>query len=121
MENFSDLIGKTITKITGGKPSDDIVTFETSDGSIYKMLHYQDCCESVLIDDVVGDLEDLLNTPILSASEDVNPDEKKDCECAESCTWTFYNIGTIKGFVTIKWFGTSNGYYSEGVSFFKSK
>ena len=111
--DISELIGKTFTKVIKSG-SDDEITFECNDGQTYKMYHEQDCCESVYIEDINGELEWLVDTPILKAEECTNNDNPKD-EYDESFTWTFYNFGTIKGYVTIRWYGESNGCYSEGV------
>jgi hypothetical protein len=115
---FEDLVGKTLVKIDKAKKGDDAITFTTDNGEVYSMSHNQDCCESVNIEDICGDLEDLLYSPIMRASEDTNGNDPPPAEVsAESYTWTFYNIATMKGHVTIRWFGRSNGYYSESVNF----
>lgn len=117
---IDQLEGKTIKEIVGNKDSYEIefrCIDEKDKISIYKMYHEQDCCENVYVEDIIGDLEDLLNTPILNATEESNTGELG--EYGDSSTWTFYRIATIKGTVTIRWFGTSNGYYSESVIFVK--
>ena len=87
-----------------------------SDGSAMKMYHSQDCCESVTIDDINGDLNDLIGTTILLAELRTNINECGPVdEYDESYTWSFYTFRTRKGFVDIRWYGTSNGYYSEDV------
>lgn len=115
--DISVLKGKVITEIEGLKKDENEVYIKTSDGSVYKMYHEQDCCESVWIEDVCGDIEDLIGSPILIADECSNDDDFRLPESDESYTWTFYKFATAKGYVDIRWYGTSNGYYSESVDF----
>ena len=105
---------------------DHTIEFE-NDYGIYRMYHQSDCCEDVHIESIVGDLSTLVNTPILVAEKvtsDKNP--KIDPELfdytPDSFTWTFYKFTTLKGYVDIRWWGESNGYYSEEVQIdFRSK
>lgn len=90
-------------------------------------FHSQDCCESVSIEDIVGDLEDLQGSPLLMVEEYSTRDSTDtgamletfmilaEEPSAESYTYTFYKFATIKGYVDVRWFGESNGYYSENV------
>lgn len=118
MAKLKDLIGKTLTKVEVLTDDDEIV-FITNEGKRYKLYHKQECCESVTIEDIVGDLSDLVGEPILVADEVINQtnldDETK--EDKDWFTWTFYKFATRKGYVDIRWYGESNGYYSESVDF----
>jgi len=117
--NVSDLKGKTLSSVSGGV-GDDSIEFRTTLGETYLMYHEQDCCESVSVEDIVGDLEDLVGSEILLA-EEVEGETPVDFNERdhESVTWTFYKFATRWGYVDIRWLGSSNGYYSEGVSFRK--
>ena len=112
---FSDLVGKTLTKIDN---NGDELVFHCADGAVYRMYHSQDCCESVSIEEIIGDITNLIGTPIIMADESTNSDNPKETS-DESFTWTFYKFATVKGYVTIRWYGESNGYYSETVDFKK--
>jgi hypothetical protein len=123
---MKELIGNTFFKID---KTHNEIHFYCTDGYLYKMYHQDDCCECVTIDDINGDLDDLINTPILKAecvSNDgqdsgINPSLYELSKNDESSTWTFYKFATIKGYVDIRWYGSSNGYYSEGVDFERSE
>ena len=117
--DFEILKGKILTNIEINEEEDEI-TFTDSEGVKYLMYHEQDCCEEVNIEDICGDINNLLNTPIVLAEEVINTGEVEDEGYSDySCTWTFYKLATVKGYVTIRWYGVSNGYYSETVDMVK--
>ena len=131
---FDDMLGQIVVDIE--RDGDEELTFKMEDGATWRMYHQTDCCEYVTIDDIVGDLDDLIGHPILQAeavacqnlkelpSEDMMwmvLTDTLSSRSDESETWTFYKFATIKGSVNIRWYGSSNGYYSEDVSFYKVK
>jgi hypothetical protein len=105
---FSDLRGKTLTKVTPSETADEIL-FETSDGLKYRMCHFQDCCESVGINEIAGDLDDLIGREIKHVEEsDVEQDNYLS---------TFYTLRTDAGTVQITWGANLDTYYSTNVDF----
>jgi len=130
--NFSILKGKTLKSVVN---NGDELLFTTDDGEEYRQIYYEDCCASCSVEEIHGNLEDLVGSPILMAEEVSSSEpntelqakrakEKSEAEAADeyyyfedSETWTFYKAATIKGSVTIRWYGSSNGYYSESPTF----
>lgn len=113
---IEEMVGKTFTEITGSVGDGEIVF--KNDVERYVFFHSQDCCESVFVEDIAGDLQDLVGLPLLiaDASSGITPADHQFVYEPESYTWTFYKFATRKGYVDVRWLGTSNGYYSEGVS-----
>lgn len=118
--DISVLLGKTLTSIKVYNDQDHL-DFYTLDNESYKMLHDTDCCEQVWLEDITGDLCDLLNSPILVAEERTNSEEAGIANYDDFYQWTYYELATIKGRVTLRWYGNSNGYYSVDVSIYKVK
>ena len=106
------LKGETLAEV---KVYSDEITFTTASGRKFRMWHQQDCCEHVEIEDVVGDWQDLIGSPMLVAEEACSSDpafnnewwtmqclkDKADYDYGESNTWTFYKLATVKGSVII--------------------
>jgi len=113
-EIMAGMVGRTFAEVTGSV-GDEVMRFVDADGRGVRFYHEQSCCENVLIEDVCGDIADLIGSPILLAEavSNMNGPELPD---ADSYTWTFYKFATIKGSVTVRWLGTSNGYYGEDVA-----
>jgi hypothetical protein len=108
--SVEEMLNQTFTSV---RATNDTVTFENGEVR-YVLYHEQDCCEYVGVEEIIGDLEDLENLPLLISREDTNADDPGTCQ-GESYTWTFYSFATYKGYVTIRFLGESNGYYSEDV------
>ncbi len=118
------ILGQTIIKCEGAESNSKEIVFELDNGKRFQMYHDQDCCECVSIESVKGKIDNILNSPVISALESVsntNPLISKVKPSDDSFTWTQFKIKTAKGTVRIRWLGESNGYYGEGVNFCEIK
>ena len=128
---FDSFLGKVIVEIKSCKIESSNMTFIFSDGTSLNFYHSQECCECVEIVDICGDIDDLLGNPLTQCEEVTNADQPTevvetsklqkslkgyDLSVDDDEEWTFYKFATIKGSVTIRWYGSSNGYYSVSVS-----
>jgi Fe-S cluster biogenesis protein NfuA len=137
--NFAELVGKTlvlahiqpimlsngggIERVTRDKSASAGIHFIDSQGVNYVLAHEQECCESVSLEDVCGDLGDLEGSPILVAEHRHGKapvggadGPHYDYNVAE---YNFYELATIKGSVTFRFHGASNGCYSMRADLFR--
>lgn len=111
MSYLEFMVGQVFDSVTCNESKDELI-FRNED-VVVTFYHSQDCCESVSIEDIVGELKDLEGAPILHAEESSNESDDSNQYSLE--LWTFYKFATRKGYVDIRWFGTSNGFYSVTV------
>lgn len=107
---------KIVESVRGMDKYSDELIIEFTDGTVFYMKHFQDCCENVSIEDVDGDVSDLIGGEWLGVDERTKDNNMGDDDWDGIGMWTFYTISTSKGTVWIRWYGSSNGYYSVGVS-----
>ena len=99
------------------------MAFFLSNGEMLLLYHEADCCEQFWLEDFDGEPFEITNCVIKSAEERIsrdlpfdNQDTERPGRYNESNTWTFYVIRSLRGTVTLRFCGSSNGYYSEGVN-----
>ena len=111
MSGIESLVGEVIKSVSMLEQYVGEIVFTCESGKVVRMYHQQDCCESVSFADFCGDVSDIVGSTVTSAEESSN------CQSTNygSETWTFYTIQTFKGSLWLRWYGESNGYYSESV------
>lgn len=118
---ISVLVGKRLIRIKTlplGSSIIEELLFICDDGTWYQMGFDYDGHPNTYVEDIVGDLEDLIGSPILIAREDTSENElSPKAEDDERYRWTFYNIATERGCVTIRWYAGNEGNYSAAVDF----
>lgn len=94
MAHITDLVGETLKKVE--RIGDERIVFYPLVGNRNLILHHdQDYYESVYIEDVCGDLDDLVGLPVFMAEEVIcesfTPDwaGKVENYDNETFTWTF--------------------------------
>ena len=114
--SLENLVGKTIVSIQGLET--DLGIFLTcSDGSVYEWYHCDECCDIISLNDILGNISDLIGSPIVKYSKE---SREVDLLLIET-GWSFYNVATDKEFVTVRWYGESSGNYSNKGKFKRVK
>jgi len=107
--DFSELTGKTLQNI---EVLEERIVFTLNDGTSYASYHMQECCESVVISEVIGDPKTVLGSPIFEA-EQLEDSESNPPVYPDHWTWTKQRLRAATGEVAFIWLGESNGYYGE--------
>ncbi len=115
---FSDLLGHTLADVrkTTADDGEDRLIFTLDDGREFMLWHRGQCCESVSIEDICGQLEWLVGSPLVQCEEVTNAGDDMEAEPRNeatppdwqpehrlSWTWTFYKMATVKGYVPKEW------------------
>lgn len=123
---LSSVIGASAISVNEGESGSDeaflanmvVLSITTSAGELI-FYHTQDCCESVYLE--TPDIEEIRNSivggtiVVCEARSSAAAGKPELCDENDSWTWTFYEIRTTKGDVTLRFLGVSSGGYSESV------
>ena len=122
---LSELIGAVVTEVSD---KNALLTLYCRDGRVFRFIHHQDCCESVYLESqtpkrvksVLAGYKIVQAESVSSDKVGITDDEMNTAD-DESYTWTFYKIASTRGYLTLRFYGSSNGYYSESVDFEKAE
>jgi hypothetical protein len=115
--DISGMVGETVLGVEAeaNEYGQVQVVYFVTDRAIWRVYHDQTCSESVYLEEVDTELSALVGGRVVSA-EEVSNNNHNDPRAESSETWTFYKLATDAGvYVTMRWWGSSNGYYSETV------
>ena len=116
---FNQFKGRTISNIQGMTKDSDEILISFEEGGSIMFHHEQDCCESVLVEQVDGLVDRHIGAKFMHIIEKTSEnDPNLNNIDYDSVTWTFYTMKTSKGYIDFRWVGESNGYYSESVDYF---
>jgi hypothetical protein len=118
-----DVLSGMIVKTIDIDEDSDRILIITECGRSFTFEHHQDCCESVVIHDTIGNPKVLEGKKLVSVThaEDGGIPDDVNITPYESWTWTEITFKTDEHTVISRWIGESNGYYSESVDFSELK
>lgn len=108
LKNLENLV---IENVEGCYKGSDTMKITFTNG-MYVIFKYPDVFSNVDIDDVNGDVETLIGQRLLKLDVRMSNEMDNNNEPDYSKLWTFYTFATVKGYVDVKWYGSSNGWYS---------
>lgn len=106
---LEEIVGAKILGFVHGRG--EYAALYTTKGIVY-FRHEIDCCEHVVIDGIDGWTDAAIGETIVSASERI---VEHGIFGDEHLTSTFYTVESNSLDLSMKWQGSSNGFYSETV------
>ena len=106
------MIGAQILGVVGLKAQSEQLVIKTDRGEL-TLKHEVDCCEAVYLEEFTGTAESLVGAIVTSFTKDTREGEQDRGSHVEM--WTFYNLVTSRQDLSLRWYGSSNGYYSIAV------
>ncbi|HBY20802.1 MAG TPA: hypothetical protein DEG71_07310 [Clostridiales bacterium] len=109
---FESLLGATLLDF---EELDDRVSFLTDKGR-YTLINFESWCGNdcdVSLEDIDGNIYRLFGQKIIFAEEIIHSGTD------ESTCYSFYKLSTNNDSVTLRFYGRSNGYYSENMQLYK--